>query len=175
MIVVPMEPYYSDIQIVDFYGLDDNNDTQIDTIIVDLTNHGFKAEEIIKINISNKNWNLTNEAYPIELPAVNIIQIILTATTDQDQVNLSENFVFEFYFASEGPINPGIIIDNTEIDVDYFKLKNDVIKSFHRDNPENIYNSAYIIIGIISIVTSFSPLTIYLIIIRYKQRIDENF
>ena len=31
MIVVPMEPYYSDIQIVDFYGLDDNNDTQIDT------------------------------------------------------------------------------------------------------------------------------------------------
>jgi len=175
MIVLPMEPFYdNDIDVIDFYGLDDNNDTQIDTIEVILANYGFKEEEIIRINISNKNWNLTSGAYPIELPAVSSIQIILTAATDQDQVNLSEIFVFEFYFASEGPTNPGIIIDNSEIDLDYFELKNDVFKSFRRDNPKNIYNSAYIIIGIISTVTSFSPLTIYMIIIRYKTHNKEN-
>ena len=175
LIVVPMEPYYIDIRINELYGLDDNNDTQIDTIGVILSNSGLKTEEIIRIDISNKNWNLTSGTYPIELlAAVTNIEIILTATTDQDQINSTDNFVIEFYFMSEGQTNPGIMIDNTEIDADYFELKNNVIKSFHKDNPKNLYDLLYLSIAIISILTSFSPLTIYLIVIRYKQRNNEK-
>jgi len=172
LIVIPLRPP-NDIQIdiIEFFGSDENNDSHIDTIVVSMINLGLRNDKITQIDFSmNKSWIVTNSEYPIELKINAMIEtIFLTAATDQDQIVLTDSFSVEFYFASGGDTDQ-IMINNTDIvkGEAFFELDETITKSYRKNYPNYTYPILFIGSAIISLIISFSPLTTYLIIHRVR-------
>ena len=144
MFIVVGWPPASRIEINEFYGDDDNNDTAVDTIGIIITNAGDKKEEITAIDFSQmeKRWILKNLTFPIELPRYSMFkQLTFVAATDQDQITANDEIHVAIFLAREGTA-PAIVIDNDDLQRENghgFETKEHVLLGYYKEYPHEYY------------------------------------
>ncbi|MHA2202433.1 MAG: hypothetical protein ACW991_01975 [Candidatus Hodarchaeales archaeon] len=175
LISIPPPRYYIDssIEIADLYAFDNNNDTKIDTISIDIANPGLRDEEIISIDFSmmNKSWNLTNLSYSIELSPTAYESVTLSAVANNDQICPDDEIYIEFYFLSKGFTKPAIILDHNDIvweGESSFMLRNQV--EFHKVyvDPE-LFVKSVLRFALVSLIISSLIFFIYLRRVKRKK------
>ncbi len=165
----PQYIIHSSIDLSNVNGFDSNNDTEIDTIRINLFNSGFRTEQLINIDFTlmDKNWNLTNSTYPFELLPVEVGDITLSAVSNNDQISSFDEIYIDFYFASAGTKPAFTLTDNDIIwqEESSFSLRNRVeIDKVYVDTQ--LFVESLLYYALLSLGITFLILFIYLILFK---------
>lgn len=167
-------PPVSRIEIIEFYGVDDNNDTAVDTIEITIFNMGDKKEEITNINFSQmeKKWILRNLTFPLKLQPNELPkQLIFVAATNEDQIFADDEIHVTVYLAREGT-DPGIVIDNDDLQREngnWFTTKEDVLLRYSKVYPYEPYQFLFTLSFIASLIFNVALNMIILIYLMIKH------
>jgi len=174
----PFLPNSAEMTIINFEGVDSNQNGKIDSITIQIVNTGFVAEEIIAVELSrmNKTWILTDREYPIPVAVLDFVNLSLIAETDQDQFSTNEQIFIDFYLKSEGLLNPAFTINKNDLLIqseEFFTLKIEI--TYEKDYTYPFSIEFYWRLIIFCFIISFSPLGFFLIrekIKSYKNKMN---